>query len=124
MVGQLVRAAKIVTRINLGKTHSENKIALELLINSCGLTMATVNKKQYLVMNNRFIEGTIKHNHHIFLNFCFLHVSQTWWDGSHRFQCKLNSYIPNPTNYNIWSYSTKMPFFLIGASPRPLALTD
>ena len=55
------------TRINLGKTHSENKIALELLINSCGLTMATLNKKQYLVMNNRFIEGTIKHNHHIFL---------------------------------------------------------
>ena len=66
VVGQLVRAAKIVTRINLGKTHSENKIALELLINSCGLTMATVNKKQY-----RFIEGTIKHNHHIFLTFAF-----------------------------------------------------
>ena len=54
-----------------GKTHSENKIALELLINSCGLTMATVNKKQYLVMNNIFIEGTIKHNHHIFLTFAF-----------------------------------------------------
>ena len=33
VVGQLVRAAKIVTRINLGKTHSENEIALELLIN-------------------------------------------------------------------------------------------
>ena len=71
VVGQLVRAAKIVTRINLGKTHSENKIALELLINSCGLRMATVNKKQYLVMNNRFIEGTIKHNHQFFLTFAF-----------------------------------------------------
>ena len=82
VVGQLVRAAKIVTRINLGKTHSENKIALELLINSCGLTMATVNKKQYLVMNNRFIEGTIKHNHHIFFNFCFLHVSKNFDFGT------------------------------------------
>ena len=71
VVYQLVRAARIVTRINLGKTHLENKIALDLLINSCGLTMATVNKKQYLVMNNRFIEGTIKHNHHIFLTFAF-----------------------------------------------------
>ena len=66
VVGQLVRAARIVTRINLGKTHSENKIALKLLVNSCGLTMATMNKKQYLVMKNRFIEGAIKHNHNIF----------------------------------------------------------
>ena len=32
------------------------------------------------------------------------------WDGSHQFQCKLNSSHQNPTNYNIWSYSTKMPF--------------
>ena len=71
VVGQLVRAAKIVTRINLGQTHSENKIALELLINSCGLTMATVNKKQYSVMNNRFIEETIKHNQQFFLTFAF-----------------------------------------------------
>ena len=31
------------------------------------------------------------------------------WDGSHQFQCKLNSSHQNPTNYNIWSYSTKMP---------------
>ena len=65
-----------------GKTHSENKIALELLMNSCGLTMATVNKKQYLVMNNRFIEGTIKHNHHIFFNFYFLHVSKNFDFGT------------------------------------------
>ena len=82
VVGQFVRAAKIVTRINLGKTHSENKIALELLINSCGLKMATLNKKQYLVLNNRFIEGTIKHNHHIFFNFCFLHVSKNFDFGT------------------------------------------
>ena len=68
VVGQLVRPVKIVTRINLG--------------NSCGLTMATVNKKQYLVMNNRFIEGTIKHNHHIFFNFCFLHVSKNFDFGT------------------------------------------
>ena len=31
----------------------------------------TMNKKQYLVMNNIFIEGTIKHNHHIFLRIQF-----------------------------------------------------
>ena len=31
------------------------------------------------------------------------------WDGSHQFQCKLNSSHQNPTNYSIWSYSTKMP---------------
>ena len=32
-----------------------------------------------------------------------------WWDGSHRFKCKLKSSHPNPTAYKIWSYSTKMP---------------
>ena len=31
------------------------------------------------------------------------------WDGSHRFQCKMNSSHQNPTTYKIWSYSTKLP---------------
>ena len=38
------------------------------------------------------------------------------WDGSHRFQCKLNSSHQNPTNYNIWSYSTKMPIMILNVS--------
>ena len=76
--------------------------------------MATVNKKQYLVINNRFIKGTIKHNHHIFLTFTFFTFlvgvwNGHWWDGSHRFQCKMNSSHQYPTTYKIWSYSTKLP---------------
>ena len=42
------------------------------------------------------------------------------WDGSHRFQCKLNSSHQNPTNYNIWSYRTKVP---VNDGPKLRVLT-
>ena len=40
------------------------------------------------------------------------------WDGSHRFQCKMNSSHQNPTTYKIWSYSTKMPQFKKSRCPQ------
>ena len=40
------------------------------------------------------------------------------WDGSHRFQCKMNSSHQNPTTYKIWSYSTKLPCTRHGGSTQ------
>ena len=42
------------------------------------------------------------------------------WDESYRFQCKLNSSHQNPTNYNIWSYRTKVP---VNDGPKLRVLT-
>ena len=37
-------------------------------------------------------------------------------DGSQWFWCKLNSSHQNPTDYNIWSYSTQMPIMILNVS--------